>query len=133
MTGVAYLRLAQQLMTTVSKSSRSSSPLTAAHTGLTPRLREMGGASLRPNLQMMELLRAHGYCNKLHVVGSSKLVAIDLEADRDGEMIDDEPPMTVSAVSASPSFFFLFLRSVPLLLAVGVNLSPLRHAMSCAW
>ena len=84
MTGVAYLRLAQHLITATS--SRSSSPLSAAHTGLTPRLREMGGASLRPSLRLLDSLQGHGYCNKLHVVGSSKLLYIDFDAVSDREM-----------------------------------------------
>jgi hypothetical protein len=111
MTGVAYLRLAQHLITATS--SRSSSPLPAAHTGLTPRLREMGGASLRPSLRLLDSLQGHGYCNKLHVVGSSKLLYIDFDAVSNREMspldaaVSLPPPVApvTVAVRACESWF----------------------------
>jgi hypothetical protein len=90
MTGVVYVRVAQELVKTVPSGSTTASPLTLAHTGLTPRLRELGpagaAASQRAPAVLLDTLRSHGYCNKLHVVGCSRVLYIDFDGGLDREI-----------------------------------------------
>ena len=84
MTGVAVLRLAHFHHKAASP-SRSASPVSLhaspAHTGLTPRLRQLGGgAALRPAEAMLDALAARGYINKLHVFGCARVLYIDTDS-----------------------------------------------------
>ncbi len=94
MTGVVYVLLAHELVKTVPSSSTTASPGLSrqssglAHTGLTPRLRDLGpaaSASQRAPAHF-DTLCSHGYCNKLHVMGCSRVAYIDFDGGMEREI-----------------------------------------------
>jgi DNA polymerase III epsilon subunit-like protein len=108
MTGVVYVRLAHELVKTVPSSSTNASPGLSrqssglAHTGLTPRLRDLGPAASAASQRApahFDTLCSHGYCNKLHVMGCGRVAFFDFDGGMEREIspLGDWPEFALSS------------------------------------